>query len=98
MNTKTKGKTKTQAPADCRVIVTVSGGVAGLLSKPEGMEVCILDYDVDGEDVERMSRDPDGQLCCIQRYVADEKVVADGHWLRWQIARRPTPPEKEKPA
>ena len=78
MNTKTRSKS--QAPADCRVIVTVSGGVADVLFKPKGVEICIIDYDVDDEDADHLERDPDGQACCIQRHPADEKVVSHEDW------------------
>ncbi len=81
-------KAKTKAPAGCRVIVTVSGGVADILYKPVGVEVQIIDYDVDGEDAERLDRDPDGHACCVQRHAADEKIVSHEDWPMVKSAAR----------
>lgn len=81
-------KTKKAAPTVCRVIVTVSGGVADVLLKPKGVELCILDYDVDGVDEDRASRDPDGDACSMQQYAADEKILSHEHWPMVQNAAR----------
>ena len=58
------------APAAGRVIISVSGGVAELVSKSAGVEVAIFDYDVDGQDDPHLHRDSRGQPCCIQYYPA----------------------------
>ena len=67
-------------PAALRVIISVSGGVADVVLKPKGLEVCIFDYDVDSEDADRLDRDPDGQLCCIARWDAGTPVIGSKHW------------------
>jgi len=42
--------------ADNKVLITVSGGVASMIDKPEGTIVEIRDYDVEGVDVEDSPR------------------------------------------
>jgi len=81
-------KAKSPAPAVCRVIVTVSGGVADILFKPVGVEVHIIDYDVDGKDADRLDRDPDGRLCCIARWDAGKPVTGCTHWPMVRSAAR----------
>ena len=51
-----------------RVTVIVRGGVAEVLSQPPGVEVAIVDYDVDATDSAGLDRDADGHFCCIQNY------------------------------
>ena len=84
-------KTKTRNPKACRVIVSVRGGVAELLFKPRGVEVSILDYDVDGEDADWVDRDPGGNPCNIQRHTASEKVVSNPNWPMVRSAIRSLP-------
>ena len=62
------------ATVPCRVIISVSGGVAEVLLKPAGVEVRILDYDVDGVDADRLDHDEHGQPCSIQRYAASQTI------------------------
>jgi hypothetical protein len=63
-----------------RVVLCVRGGVAEVLFKPLGLEVDIFDYDVDGEDADRLDRDPDGQLCSLGCWEASEAVSGNEHW------------------
>jgi hypothetical protein len=63
-----------------RVIITVRGGVAEALVKPVGLELSIYDYDVEGEDADRLDRDADGQLCSIGRWETDESLIGNEHW------------------
>ncbi|MBA7577973.1 hypothetical protein ES708_19829 [subsurface metagenome] len=58
-----------------RVIISVSGGVADVVSKPFGVAVTLFDYDVDG--VENVSKDPDGEKCIVS------------HWDAQRIEARP---------
>jgi hypothetical protein len=53
-----------------RVTVIVRGGVAEVIAQPPGVEVDIVDYDVDGTDSAGLDRDADGHACCIQHYPA----------------------------
>jgi len=64
------------------VIVTVSGGVADVLVKPEGIAVTLLDYDVDGADEGHpcIIRDPDGQLFCVRKWDASTEVLPRQDW------------------
>ena len=42
---------------------------------PPGIEVVVVDYDVEGEDADRLDVSPlDGELCCISSYIAEEGV------------------------
>jgi hypothetical protein len=61
-----------------RVIISVSGGVAGLIFKPTGVAVTLFDYDVDG--VEEVSVDPDGAKCIINRCHLTSRIVSNKHW------------------
>ena len=60
-----------------QVIVTVSGGVADVLFKSPGIALALYDYDVEGSDANEpgVSRDPDGQLCCIREWDPSEEIV-----------------------
>jgi len=64
------------------VIVSVSGGVADVLFKPEGIAVTIIDYDVEGEGEGDgcITTDPDGAKCTIGQWPASEEIVANRHW------------------
>lgn len=55
-----------------RVIISVSGGVADVVSK-HGVAVTLFDYDVDG--VENVSKDPDGEKCIVSHWDAQKIVV-----------------------
>jgi hypothetical protein len=87
-------KTKNPASTACRVIISVSGGVADVIFKPRGVEVCILDYAVDYADHDpdhpdhHPDRDPDGQACFIQQLAADDKVISHEDWPMVQDAAR----------
>ena len=45
------------------VVISVSGGVAEVVSKPEGARVLIFDYDVDGGS--NLDEDEFGEACRI---------------------------------
>lgn len=62
------------------VIIAVSGGVAEVLLKPRGLLVSVYDYDVEGEEGERITPDPDGHRCCVSQYPAEERVNAQPTW------------------
>lgn len=64
------------------VIITVSGGVADVLFKPSGVAVALYDYDVEAsdEDDPGISRDPDGQPCCLREWGAAGEVAGCRHW------------------
>ena len=72
-----------------RVIIFVSGGVADVLFKPAGVAVSIFDYDTDGaDDGDRLSKDPDGQSCCISAWPPSALVAGHKHWPLIKKARR----------
>ena len=75
-------RTKPKNPPALQVIVTVSGGVADLLFKSEGVAVALYDYDVEGsgENEPGISKDPDGQLCCVRQWEPSEKVAGCESW------------------
>ena len=75
-------KTKHQHPPSLQVIVTISGGVGDLLFKSQGVAVAMYDYDVEGSDDREpgISKDPDGQLCCIREWELSKEVVGSKHW------------------
>ena len=75
-------KTRQQKSPPLQVIVTVSGGVADLLLKPTGVAVALYDYDVEGSDENEpgVSKDPDGQLCCVREWEPSEEIVGCKHW------------------
>ncbi|MCY2924922.1 MAG: hypothetical protein NT031_05700, partial [Planctomycetota bacterium] len=77
-----EGDTRTGHTSVPRVIITVTGGVADVLCKPKGLTVSICDYDVGGGDLHdpRISKDPDGQACCIRLWPAVDEVADNGHW------------------
>ena len=82
--------TKTQKPSSLQVIVTISGGVADLLFKSVGVAVTLFDYDVEGSDANEpgVSRDPDGQLCCIREWEPSEEIVGSENWPIIKRARQ----------
>ena len=43
-----------------RVVISVSGGVAEVVSAPEGIDVIVKDYDIDGCDREHLKQDDYG--------------------------------------
>lgn len=53
-----------------------------MMCKPKGVVVSVFDYDVDGMNPHdsRISRDPDGEACCINEWPAADAVHQDGHW------------------
>jgi hypothetical protein len=73
---------KNQSPPSLRVIVTVSGGVADVLFKPQGVAVTLCDYDIEGcsADEPGIATDPDGQLCCMREWGPSEKIVGCESW------------------
>ena len=72
-----------------RVIITVSGGVADVLYKPKGIAISVIDYDVEGSgEDDKLSKDPDGQQCCISQWPASELVAGNKHWPLVKNARR----------
>ena len=75
-------RTKHQKPPSLQVIVTISGGVGELLFKSQGVAVAMYDYDVEGSDEREpgISKDPDGQLCCIREWEPSKEIVGSEHW------------------
>lgn len=73
---------KNPSPPNLQVIVTISGGVGDVLFKSPGVAVALYDYDVDGADENEpgVSRDPDGQLCCIREFDPSEEMVGSENW------------------
>ena len=59
------------------LIISVSGGVADVLSKPRGAAVTIFDYDIDGVDDMCLDRDPDGNKCIFGHWPFDKIVLHD---------------------
>jgi len=59
------------------IYVTMDGGlVQNVTNIPAGIEVVVIDYDVEGEEADRLDVSPlDGELCCISRYAAAEEGV-----------------------
>lgn len=74
--------TRRPRPPGLQVVVTITGGVADLLFKSEGVAVAIYDYDIEGADEREpgVSRDPDNEPCCISRWEPSESVVGNAHW------------------
>ena len=79
-------KEQTKDSSCLEVIITVSGGVADLILKPRGIAVSILDYDVEGVDEERISKDADGEECCVSRWGPMDELVAKDDWPIVQMA------------
>ena len=62
-----------------RVVISVTGGVADVVSKPGGVAVSIFDYDVEGVEPgsARLAKDSDGRACFLSEWPTSE-VVASG--------------------
>jgi hypothetical protein len=59
--------------------------------------VCIFDYDVDGEDADRVDRDPDNIPCSMGRWEAQKAVIGCKHWpIVGSAAREVTEPRKQR--
>ena len=73
---------RNQKPPCLQVIMTISGGVGDLLFKSPGVAVAIYDYDVEGSDENEpgVTRDPDGQLCCVREWEPSEQVTGSENW------------------
>ena len=61
-----------------KIILSVSGGVVDVIFKPAGIAVIIFDYDV--EDVDKHSKDPDGENCIINNWPLQDRVIDNEHW------------------
>ena len=66
-------RTSSEMPLGLQVILTVSGGVAEVLQKPQGVAVTLYDYDVE-DGAEALSQDPEGKACRLLEWRADEEV------------------------
>ena len=77
-------KAKSPKPPSLQVIVTISGGVGDVLFKSQGVALALYDYDVEGSDQNEpgISRDPDGQLCCIREWEPSEEIAGSENWPR----------------
>jgi hypothetical protein len=75
-------RTSNQKTQDLQVILTVRGGVAHMLFKPEGVAVAIYDYDWEAaaESDPRLSRDPGGNHCLYQEWPASKMVQEETRW------------------
>jgi len=75
-------RTKHPKHPGLQVIVTISGGVGDVLFKPPGVAVALFDYDVEGcgEGDPAISKDPDGQACCVREWGPADLVTANEHW------------------
>ena len=73
---------KTRRPSSLQVIMTVSGGVGDVLFKSAGVALALYDYDVEGSDEGEpgVSRDPDGQLCCLREWDPSDEIVGSENW------------------
>jgi hypothetical protein len=73
---------KIQKLPSLQVIVTISGGVGDVLFKSAGVALALYDYDVEGSDANEpgVSRDPDGQLCCMREWDPSEEIVGSENW------------------
>ena len=80
------------------VILSVSGGVAAVLSKPPGVALSIFDYDVEESDEKTSSvgEDPEGQPCCISEWPASESIVPGKEWMRVSQSMPTNPPYGRK--
>ena len=56
-----------------RIVISVYGGIAEVVQKPEGLEVAIFDYDVQAEDGP-LAKDLNGNPCVVSEYPASEKI------------------------
>jgi len=52
------------------IFIRLEGGlVQEVVGAPPGIEVSVLDYDVEGEDEDRLEINPlDGELCCVTNF------------------------------
>ena len=75
-------KARNQKPPSLQVIMTISGGVGDLLFKSPGIAVALYDYDIDGSDKNEpsVSKDFDGQICCIRQWEPSEEIVGSENW------------------
>ena len=75
-------KPRRHKPPGLQVIVTISGGVGDLLFKSQGVAVAMYDYDLEGSDENEpgVTKDPDGQLCCIREWKPSEEVAGSEDW------------------
>ena len=73
---------KNQSPPSLQVIVTISGGVGDVLFKSPGVALALYDYDVEGSDEHEpgVTKDPDGQLCCVREWEPSEQVTGSENW------------------
>lgn len=73
---------KNQNPPSLLVIMTISGGVGDVLFKSPGIALALYDYDVEGSDENEpgVSRDPDGQLCCVREFDPSEEIIGPENW------------------
>ena len=53
------------------VKITVQGGVIQDVDVPEGVQVVVHDYDTDGTEPERLSRDESGDECVVNIWEHD---------------------------
>ena len=83
-------KAKSPKPPSLQVIVTISGGVGDVLFKSQGVALALYDYDVEGSDQNEpgISRDPDGQLCCIREWEPSEETAGSENWPIIRKARQ----------
>ena len=56
------------------IYVTMDGGlVQNVTNIPAGIEVVVIEYDVEPKDADRMDVTPlNGELCCLTSYTAEE--------------------------
>jgi len=56
------------------IIITISGGVVEVRQKPAGVQVIIRDYDIDGVDDDRLTKDAGGVPCFEENYPEDQAI------------------------
>ena len=81
---------KKRRPSSPQVIMTVSGGVGDVLFNSAGVALALYDYDVEGSDEGEpgVSRDSDGQLCCVSEWDPSDEIVGSENWPIIKKARK----------
>ena len=56
-----------------QLIIHVRGGVVEIANMPPNIQLVIIDYDIEGMDLEDIDEDTDGNPCNISIYELDEE-------------------------
>ena len=62
------------------VILTLKDGILAVLTKPEGIRLTLMDYDVEGEMAGPDCEDPQGAACCLREWSSVQAGLSRHHW------------------